>query len=252
MISATNLVVRQRFGPGPTIALNAHGDVVPPGEGWTHPIPTAPKSRDGVMYGRGVAVSKSDFATYAFALLAPAAERLAAGRHGRAALHLRRGGRRPDRSRLAPRAGHQQARFRDLARASPTASSPPTTAACISKSRSRGARRTPRCPTPASMRWKPRPACWPRSTACAESWRKRVVQDRGHRLARSSTVGLITGGINTNVVPDASSSALDRRIVPEEDPAAVERDLRQLIEAAAAAPCGHPLSSPAHPARAAA
>jgi succinyl-diaminopimelate desuccinylase len=35
MISATNLVVRRSFGPGPTIALNAHGDVVPPGEGWS-------------------------------------------------------------------------------------------------------------------------------------------------------------------------------------------------------------------------
>ena len=34
--SITNLIVRQRFGGGPTIALNAHGDVVPPGEGWTH------------------------------------------------------------------------------------------------------------------------------------------------------------------------------------------------------------------------
>lgn len=30
MISATNLVVRHRFGAGPVIALNAHGDVVPP------------------------------------------------------------------------------------------------------------------------------------------------------------------------------------------------------------------------------
>ena len=35
MISATNLIVRRRFGDGPTIALNAHGDVVQPGEGWT-------------------------------------------------------------------------------------------------------------------------------------------------------------------------------------------------------------------------
>src|SRR4030095_9908035 len=36
--SDTNLIVRDRFGTGgPTIALNAHGDVVPPGEGWTHP-----------------------------------------------------------------------------------------------------------------------------------------------------------------------------------------------------------------------
>ena len=39
MIAATNLVVRKTFGAqgdgGPVIALNAHGDVVPPGEGWT-------------------------------------------------------------------------------------------------------------------------------------------------------------------------------------------------------------------------
>src|SRR5262245_57948536 len=35
MVSVTNLIVRRRFGAGPTIALNAHGDVVPPGEGWT-------------------------------------------------------------------------------------------------------------------------------------------------------------------------------------------------------------------------
>ncbi len=33
MRSATNLIVRRRFGDGPVIALNAHGDVVPPGRG---------------------------------------------------------------------------------------------------------------------------------------------------------------------------------------------------------------------------
>ena len=31
LTSITNLIVRHRFGEGPTIALNAHGDVVPPG-----------------------------------------------------------------------------------------------------------------------------------------------------------------------------------------------------------------------------
>ena len=68
MISATNLVVRRRFGDGgPVIALNAHGDVVPPGEGWTTD-PFGAEIVDGWMYGRGVAVSKSDFATYAWAL----------------------------------------------------------------------------------------------------------------------------------------------------------------------------------------
>ena len=69
MISATNLIVRRRFGPGPVVALNAHGDVVPPGEGWTSD-PYGGEIKNGTMYGRGVAVSKSDFATYAFALKA--------------------------------------------------------------------------------------------------------------------------------------------------------------------------------------
>jgi len=46
MISATNLIVRHRFGPGPVIALNAHGDVVPPGEGWTTD-PYGAQIRDG-------------------------------------------------------------------------------------------------------------------------------------------------------------------------------------------------------------
>ena len=69
MVSATNLVVRRRFGDGKVIALNAHGDVVPPGEGWTQD-PYGAAVVDGWMYGRGVAVSKSDFATYTWALLA--------------------------------------------------------------------------------------------------------------------------------------------------------------------------------------
>ena len=34
--SITNLIVRRRYGEGRTVALNAHGDVVPPGDGWTH------------------------------------------------------------------------------------------------------------------------------------------------------------------------------------------------------------------------
>ena len=58
MISCTNLVVRKRFGDGPVVALNAHGDVVPPGEGWTKD-PFGAEIVDGWMYGRGAAVSKS-------------------------------------------------------------------------------------------------------------------------------------------------------------------------------------------------
>ena len=69
MVSCTNLIVRHGFGPGPTIALNAHGDVVPPGEGWSAD-PYGAEIREGWMYGRGAAVSKSDIASYAFALKA--------------------------------------------------------------------------------------------------------------------------------------------------------------------------------------
>jgi succinyl-diaminopimelate desuccinylase len=62
----TNLVVRRRYGSGPTIGMNAHGDVVPPGEGWTHD-PYGGEVVDGKLYGRAAAVSKCDFATFTFA-----------------------------------------------------------------------------------------------------------------------------------------------------------------------------------------
>ena len=65
----TNLIVRRKYGDGITVALNAHGDVVPPGDGWTH-NPYGGDIVDGKMYGRAAAVSKSDFASYTFAVRA--------------------------------------------------------------------------------------------------------------------------------------------------------------------------------------
>ena len=87
MVSVTNLVVRERFGSGkgPTIALNAHGDVVPPGQGWSHD-PYGAEEKGGAIYGRGAAVSKSDFASYGFALLA--LKDNPAGLDGTVELHL--------------------------------------------------------------------------------------------------------------------------------------------------------------------
>ena len=52
-------------------------------------------------------------------------------------------------------------------------------------------------------------------------------------------VGLINGGINTNVVPDQVTFRLDRRIIPEESPAEVEAGLRKLIGDSATSVCGH-------------
>ena len=42
---------------------------MPPGEGWTHD-PYGGEVADGKLYGRAAAVSKSDFATYTFAVRA--------------------------------------------------------------------------------------------------------------------------------------------------------------------------------------
>ena len=47
-------------------------------------------------------------------------------------------------------------------------------------------------------------------------------------------VGLIEGGTNTNVVPGRVGFKLDRRMIPEEDPAQVEADIRRVITQAAA------------------
>jgi hypothetical protein len=81
------------------VLLNAHGDVVPPGEGWTHD-PYGGEIADGKMYGRATAVSKCDFSTFTFAVRAlEAVATQAMG--GRAALHLRRRVWRRTRPRLA-------------------------------------------------------------------------------------------------------------------------------------------------------
>jgi acetylornithine deacetylase/succinyl-diaminopimelate desuccinylase-like protein len=49
------------------------------------------------------------------------------------------------------------------------------------------------------------------------------------------TVGLISGGINTNVVPDRIVMRLDRRLIPEENGVKVEKVLTMLIKRAAKA-----------------
>jgi succinyl-diaminopimelate desuccinylase len=232
MISATNLIVRRRFGDGPVIALNAHGDVVPPGEGWTR-NPYGAEIVDGWMVGRGVAVSKSDFATYAFALLA--LEKLGRDLKGTVELHLtydeEAGGEigpgwllsegltRPD---LAIGAGFSYAVVNahngclhlevEVNGRSAHAAKPWTGVDALEAATNiLGALYT-----------------WRSSLASRIS----SVPGIG---APQLTIGLIHGGINTNVVPDRVTFRLDRRMVPEEKGEAVEAELRAVIEGAAKA-----------------
>ena len=235
LASITNLVVRRRFGDGPVIALNAHGDVVPPGEGWTRP-PYDGVIEDGRMYGRGVAVSKSDLATYAFALraLESAAKEAGVPLAGTVELHftydeefggelgpgwlLRHGLTRPD---LALGPGFSYAIV--------TAHN-----GCLQLE--------------VTLHGRAAHAAMPSTGVDALQAAVKVLeaiyaQNALYATRRSGlagiasptvNVGRIEGGTNTNVVPAKVVLKLDRRIIPDEDVDAAEADLRAVIERAAA------------------
>ncbi|CAO3363236.1 ArgE/DapE family deacylase [Azospirillum palustre] len=231
MISATNLVIRHRFGDGPTVALNAHGDVVPPGEGWSSD-PYGAEIRDGVMYGRGVAVSKSDFASYAFALRALMAAQ--APLKGTVELHLtydeEAGG------EIGPKWLLDQGISKpDYAVSASFAYSVVTGHnGCLHLE----------VQVDGKSAHAARPDTGHDALEAATGILTALYAHRPELATRRSsvagithpslTVGLIQGGINTNVVPDRVTFRLDRRMIPEENPAEVEAELRELIEGAIA------------------
>jgi succinyl-diaminopimelate desuccinylase len=232
MVSVTNLVIRERFGSGkgPTIALNAHGDVVPPGQGWSHD-PYGAEEKGGAIYGRGAAVSKSDFASYGFALLA--LKDNPAGLDGTVELHLtydeesggflgpewllNEGISKPD---LAISAGFSYAVV--------TAHNGVLHLEVTVKGRQAHAA------LPESGADALQAATGVLNALYAE--RKRLAKRKSKLVGIGSpklTVGLISGGINTNVVPDRIVMRLDRRLIPEENGAKVEKALIALIKRAA-------------------
>jgi len=232
--SLTNLLVRHRFGDGPVIALNAHGDVVPPGEGWTH-APYGGEIVDGRMYGRGVAVSKSDFATYAFALRALRAAGLPLV--GTVELHFTYdeefGGELGPGWLLANRLTQP-----DLAIGAGFSYGIVTAHnGCLQLE--------------VTVRGVAAHAAMPETGVDALAGAIAIIealydQRAGYARQRSRvagigsptiSVGRIEGGINTNVVPDLVCFRLDRRMIPEEDPGAVEAGLREVIEAALPTGC---------------
>ncbi|HEX2527559.1 MAG TPA: M20/M25/M40 family metallo-hydrolase [Geminicoccus sp.] len=230
MVSASNLIVRRKFGDGPTIALNAHGDVVPPGEGWTKD-PYGAEVVDGVMYGRGVAVSKSDFATYTFALLA--LQEVAGNIAGTVELHFtydeEAGG------EIGPKRLLETGLSRpDLAIGAGFAYSVVTAHnGCLHLGvellgRSAHAAR----PDTGFDALEAANGVLTALYASRKSLQTRRSKVKGIE-APTLVVGLISGGINTNVVPDRVLLRLDRRMIPEEVPDDVEAELRRLIESAA-------------------
>jgi acetylornithine deacetylase/succinyl-diaminopimelate desuccinylase family protein len=228
MISATNLIVRKTFGAGrgPVIALNAHGDVVPPGEGWTV-NPYGAVEKDGALYGRGVAVSKSDFATYAFALLA--LETSPQPLDGGIELHFTYD------EEAGGMIGPKWLIDQGLTKANYAISAGFSYGVTIAHNGClhlevvvRGRQAHAAMPATGSDALE---AAVP-VLAAIYGERKRLASILSSEKGIGSpqiTVGLISGGINTNVVPDKVTIRLDRRITPEEDPAQVEAHLRLVI-----------------------
>jgi len=230
--SITNLVVQRRYGSGGrVVALNAHGDVVPPGEGWTHD-PYGGEVVDGRLYGRAAAVSKCDFTTFTFAVRA--LEALGAplaggvdllftydeefgGELGPAWL-LERGLTKPD-LEIAAGFSYQVVTAHN---------------GCLQLE--------------ITVHGKMGHAAVPETAVDALQAANRILtalyaENEVLKKTRSAVrgihhgyvnVGQIAGGTNTNVVPGKVVLKVDRRMIPEEDPVVVEAGLRALIERAAA------------------
>ncbi len=229
MESITNLIVRRSYGPGgPVIALNAHGDVVPPGEGWTQD-PYGGAVVEGALYGRAAAVSKSDFATYTFALRA--LEAVARPQRGGLELHftydeefggelgpgwlLAQGLTKPD-LLIAAGFSHQVVTAHN---------------GCLQME--------------VTLHGLASHAAYPETGVDALQAANRLLtalyaHNAVLRQRRSAVAGIrhpylnvgrIEGGSNTNVVPGKVVLKLDRRFIPEEDAAEVEAELLALIEA---------------------
>lgn len=232
MESITNLVVRRPYAEGgPTLALNAHGDVVPPGEGWTHP-PYGAEIVDGAIYGRATAVSKGDFATYVFAVRA--LEALGLPLRGAVELHFTYdeefGG------LLGPGWLLEQKLTRPDYVIAAGFSYQIVTAhnACLQLE--------------VTVHGKAGHGAMPETAVDALQAATRILNAIYGQLPElkkiksqvpgidspTMLVGRIDGGTNTNVVPGKVVMKMDRRMIPEEDPVAVEAQVRQLVEDAVA------------------
>ncbi|MBB3119349.1 M20/M25/M40 family metallo-hydrolase [Pseudoduganella violacea] len=228
MESITNLIVRRPYAAGgPIVALNAHGDVVPPGDGWSYP-PYGGVIEGGYIYGRAAAVSKSDFATYIFALRA--LEALGIPLKGAAELHFTYdeefGG------LLGPGWLLEQRLTRpDFVIAAGFSYNIVTAHnACLQLE--------------ITVHGKSGHGAMPETGHDALQAASKILNAIYGQLPElkkikskvpgidspTMLVGRIDGGTNTNVVPGKVVMKMDRRMIPEEDPVAVEGQVRALIE----------------------
>lgn len=224
--SITNLLVRRAYGPGKTVLLNAHGDVVPPGEGWTKD-PYGGEIENGNIYGRAAAVSKCDFSTYTFAMRAlEAVAKPTAGTLELLFTYDEEFG-----GEVGPgwMLKHQLVKPDLMIAAGFSYQVITAHNGCLQME--------------VTVHGKMAHAAIPDSGIDALQAAVKVLnvlyaQNTLYKQVTSKVegithpylnVGTIEGGTNTNVIPGRVSFKLDRRMIPEENPAEVEATLRQLI-----------------------
>ena len=230
LTSITNLLVRRKFGPGITVLLNAHGDVVPPGEGWSQD-PYGGEIVNGKIYGRAAAVSKCDFSTYTFALRA--LEAVAPPRSGCVELLFTYD------EEFGGQAGPAWLLNNKLIR--------PDLMIAAGFSYQVITAHNGCLQLEVTVHGKMAHAAIPDSGVDALQAAVHILQALYAENARYRqvcsgvegithpylNVGTIEGGTNTNVIPGRVTFKLDRRMIPEEDPAKVEVSQRHIIGAAA-------------------
>ncbi len=227
MQSITNLIVRRPYGDGgKTIALNAHGDVVPPGEGWTKD-PYGAEIEDGKLYGRAAAVSKSDFSTFTFAVRA--LEAVAKPTKGNIELHftydeefggelgpgwlLKKGLTQPDLMVAAGFSYEVVTAHNGCLQMEVTVHGKMAHAA------------VPDTGVDALQG-----AVAIMNALYAENLKYKQVLSKVPGIKHPYlNIGRIEGGTNTNVIPGKVVLKLDRRMIPEENPAEVEASIRAVI-----------------------
>ena len=233
--SITNLVVRRKYGAGKTVLLNAHGDVVPPGEGWTHD-PYGGEIENGNIYGRAAAVSKCDFSTYAFAVRA--LEAIAKPTTGSVELLFTYdeefGGEVGPAWLLKHKIIHP-----DLMIAAGFSYQVITAHNGCLQMEVTVHGKMAHAAIPDSGVDAMQAAVHILNALYAQNALYRQVSSRIEGITHPYlNVGLIEGGTNTNVVPGRVSFKLDRRMIPEENPAEVEATLRKIIADTAAQTAG--------------
>ena len=228
--SITNLVVRRHYGPGKTVLLNAHGDVVPPGDGWTK-NPYGGEIEDGKIYGRASAVSKCDFSTFTFALRA--LEEVAKPQAGNVELLFTYdeefGGELGPGWLLKNKIIHP-----DLMIAAGFSYQVVTAHNGCLQMEVTVHGKMAHAAIPDSGVDALQAAVHILNALYAQNTLYKTISSKVEGITHPYlNIGTIEGGTNTNVIPGRVTFKLDRRMIPEENPVEVEASLRKIMAEAA-------------------